>query len=102
MYIIQYFRAQNALYEDFKKLTLALEHCIPSLVTHLGCWIPEEAGKEGGGGVWGAGSIRKEREPVGECCVPVKRLHENQMSHSKQHYRSHSKEQASVKSCLHT
>ena len=24
MYIIQYFRAQNALYEDFKKLTLLL------------------------------------------------------------------------------
>jgi len=53
-----------------------------SLVTHLGCWVLEEAGEQGGGGVWGAGSVREEREPVGECCVPVKGLHEKQMATS--------------------
>ena len=32
MYIIQYFRAQNALYEDFKKLTLLLWSTVLSMI----------------------------------------------------------------------
>ena len=48
--------------------------------THFGCWVFEDAGEEGRGRVWGAGTIREIGKPVGECCVPVKRLEANTMS----------------------
>ena len=47
--------------------------------THFGRWVFEDAGEEGRGRVWGAGTIREKGKPVGESGVPVKSLEANTM-----------------------